>query len=127
MTINKLATYCRWCGHEVVKHVEATAADMTIAYTCECRKGRLLPPSEVMQGSTLDARIKQLESMQTMMQNANDENIYSMWITNGIPDGANWVDLLYIALEDTAYKECFDLFVRLIARKGNRWRHAQNL
>ena len=121
MEVNKHSYYCRQCGHEAVKHVEATAADMTVAYKCECHKGRLLFPNEVMPGYTLDARMKQLECMHTMIQNANDEDIYMVWVANGIPDGADEVDLLYIALEDSAYKECFDLFVKLIARKGNRW------
>lgn len=121
MTINKLVTYCRRCGHVAIKHVETTGVDMTNAYTCECSKGRLLLPNEVMPGYTLDARMKQLECMHAMMQNANDENIYLAWAANGIPDGADTLDLLYIALEDEAYKECFDLFVKLIARKGNRW------
>lgn len=121
MTINKLATYCRRCGHEANKYVKTTGVDMTIAYSCECRNERSLSPSETIRGSTLDARIKQLQSMHTMMQNANDEDIYMAWAANGIPDDANSLDILYIALEDTAYKECFDLFVKLIARKGNRW------
>lgn len=121
MEVNRRATYCRWCGHIATKHVEATGADMTISYTCECQRGRLLRPAEVIPGYTLDARMEQLKSMHTMMQNANDEDIYMVWAANGIPDGANTLDLLYIALEDEAYKECFDLFVKLIARKGNRW------
>lgn len=121
MEVNRHSYYCRQCGHEAVKHKTPTGADLPVGYTCTGNHALLLHPNEVIAGYTLAARIEQLQAMHTMMKNANDEDIYLAWAANGIPDGANTLDLLYIALEDEAYKWCFDLFVKLIARKGNRW------
>ena len=68
-----------------------------------------------------EARITQLKAMHELMINANDENIYMTWIMTGVPDEPMEEDFEYIAEDDQAYDECFDLFVKLIARKGNRW------
>ena len=59
-------------------------------------------------------RIEQLKAMHSLMQNANDEEIYMTWITLGVPDEPHEDDFVYIAEDDDAYNECFDLFVRLI-------------
>ena len=68
-----------------------------------------------------EARITQLKAMHELMINANDENIYMAWITTGVPDEPMEEDFEWIAEDDQAYNECFDLFVRLVAKKGNRW------
>ena len=51
---------------------------------------------------------------------ANDENIYMTWILL-MPDEPTDEDIEDIAMDDEAYNECFDLFVKLIAKKGNRY------
>lgn len=68
-----------------------------------------------------EARITQLKAMHKLMCNANDEDIYMTWIMTGVPDEPMEEDFEWIAEDDQAYEECFDLFVKLIARKGNRW------
>ena len=70
---------------------------------------------------TKEARVTQLKAMHELMCNANDEGIYMTWITTGVPDCPTEDDFEWIAEDDQAYDECFDLFVKLIARKGNRW------
>lgn len=65
------------------------------------------------------SRIAQLKSMYELMCQANDENIYMTWIYL-MPDEPSEEDFEYIASDDEAYNECFDLFVKLIAKKGNR-------
>ena len=57
--------------------------------------------------------------MHELMCQANDENIYMTWIYL-MPDEPSEEDFEYIASDDEAYNECFDLFVKLIAKKGNR-------
>ena len=69
-----------------------------------------------------ETRIRQLKAMHELMCCTNDEEIYySSWITTGVPDCPMEEDFEWIAEDDQAYDECFDLFVKLIARKGNRW------
>ena len=68
-----------------------------------------------------EARIAQLKAMHELMINANDENIYMTWIVTGVPDEPNEGNFEYIAEDDKAYNECFELFLRLIAKHGNRW------
>ena len=69
---------------------------------------------------TKEARIAQLKAMHELMVNANDESIYMTWICV-MPDEPMEEDFEYIAEDDDDYNHCFDLFVRLIAREGNRW------
>ena len=66
-------------------------------------------------------RIEQLKAMHSLMQNANNEEIYMTWITLGVPDEPYEDDFVYIAEDDDAYNECFDLFVRLIRDDDCRW------
>lgn len=67
------------------------------------------------------SRIAQLKAMHQLMVYANNENIYMSWITTGVPDEPMEEDFEWIAEDDQAYNECFDLFVKLIALKGNRY------
>ena len=69
---------------------------------------------------TKQARITQLNLMHRLMIEANDENIYMAWILL-MPDEPTDEDFEDIAMDDEAYNECFDLFVELIAQKGNRY------
>lgn len=114
--------YCRHCGQEVK---EITSEDVTLAYIqgrlfrCECID-RPLSYKEVIAGYTRDARITQLKAMHTLMQEANDENIYMSWIYT-MPDCPSEEDFIDIAMNDASYNECFDKFVKLIAKDGNRY------
>lgn len=69
---------------------------------------------------TKEARVVQLKAMHELMINANDENIYMTWIYR-MPDEPTEEDFEWIAEDDEEYKHCFDLFVKLIAKEGNRW------
>ena len=67
-----------------------------------------------------EARVAQLKAMHELMINANDEGIYMTWIYV-MPDEPSEEDFEYIAESDDEYNHCFDLFVKLIAKEGNRW------
>ena len=114
--------YCKFCGSEVK---EITSKDDLSRYIqgrlfkCECID-RPLSYKEVIVGHTRDARIKQLKAMHALMCEANDESIYMSWIYT-MPDCPSEDDFLYIAMDDKNYNECFDKFVRLIAKNGNRY------
>ena len=108
--------YCRECGNKVE---EIDAVDGNRAFACECTN-KALTYKEVIPGFTLDARITQLKTMHTLMLEANDESIYMSWIYL-MPDCPSEDDFREIALDNNAYNECFDKFVRLIAKPGNRY------
>ncbi len=103
---------CRECANEVQINEDNTA------YCPACNKE--LTPKETISSWKLDARMDQLRAMHTLMCNANDEMIYMSWI-NLMPDGATEDDFKYIALSDESYNECFNFFVKLIKKEGNRW------
>lgn len=111
-----MTRYCKKCGHEV-KEVEPINNMRT--YKCECQN-ELLSYKEVIADYTLDARMSQLKAMHDLMCEANDEYIYMNWI-NLMPDCPSMEDIKDIALSDEMYNECFDLFVKLIAKSGNRY------
>lgn len=108
--------YCKNCGCKVE---EIDPVDGNRAFKCECTDG-LLNYKEVIPGFTKDARITQLKAMHTLMLEANDEGIYMSWIYL-MPDCPSEEDFESIALDDEQYNECFDKFVRLIAKDGNRY------
>ena len=108
-----LERLCKTCTHPIEINPEANTA-----YCANC--GKELTPKETIGSWTLDARMDQLRAMHTLMQNANDEGIYMSWIYT-MPDGATEEDFKDIALDDDMYNECFDAFVRLIKKEGNRW------
>ena len=74
-----------------------------------------------MKDLTRRTRIEQLKAMHSLMQNANDEEIYMSWITLGVPDEPIEEDFESIAEDDESYNDCFDLFTGLIADRGCRW------
>lgn len=102
---------CRTCTNPV-------ELKETTAYCANCNKD--LTPKETIGSWTLEARMEQLEAMHKLMLNANDESIYMSWIYF-MPDGAEKEDFKDIALDDDLYNECFDLFVKLIRKDGNRY------
>ena len=74
-----------------------------------------------MKDLTRRIRVEQLKAMHSLMQNANDEEIYMSWITLGVPDEPIEEDFESIAENDEYYNDCFDLFTGLIADRGCRW------
>ena len=82
--------------------------------------GTEIKRADTIPGFTRDARAAQLKAMHDIMCEANDENIYMTWI-NVVPDCATPEDFIDIAMDEEMYNEAFDLFVRLIQKKGNRW------
>lgn len=105
--------YCKKCGH----HIEFQYGEET-GYCPICDKK--ITRKEAIRGFTRDARIRQLKAMHELMTEANDENIYITWIYI-VPDCPSEEDFESIAINDDQYNECFDLFVRLIAKDGNRY------
>lgn len=108
--------YCKHCGCKVEK---IESVDGTCTYKCKCTDS-LLSYKEVIAGHTLDARITQLKAMHQLMLEANDESIYMSWIYL-MPDCPSDEDFVSIAIDDEQYNECFDKFVQLIAKEGNRY------
>ena len=74
---------------------------------------------------TVESRITQLKAMHELMCEANDEEIYFTWIYL-MPDCPSEYDFFDIAVDDEGYNECFDLFVKLIAKNGNRYQKGDN-
>lgn len=105
--------YCRTCGH----HINFQYGEMT-AYCPICDKE--IKRENTISGWTRDARISQLKAMHDLMCEANDERIYSSWIYT-MPDAPTMEDFIDIAMNDDDYNACFDAFVRLIQKEGNRW------
>lgn len=105
--------YCKTCGH----HVEFEYGKFH-GYCPVCDKE--VDRKETMSAHTRNTRVTQLKSMHNLMCEANDENIYMTWI-HLMPDCPSEDDFVEIALSDNLYNECFDLFVKLIAKDGNRY------
>ena len=108
--------YCKHCGSKVEEHGVFAGS---LKYKCECKE-EPLNYDEVIPGFTKDARVNQLKAMHQLMIEANDEHIYMTWIYL-MPDCPREEDFEDIAISDEQYNECFDLFVKLIAKKGNRY------
>ena len=104
---------CKFCGEKVTKIGENI-------YKCP-NHDRQLTHEAVIDGYTLTSRKNQLELMHRIMQKSNDESVYLIWISTGVPDCPSDDDFLFIATNDKEYNEVFDLFVNLIADKGNRY------
>ena len=111
--------YCRNCGRKVE---EVSSGDGPRRFKCECmnKSFLLLDFTQVIAGWTREARINQLKAMHNLMCEANDELIYMRWICL-VPDCPMEEDFIDIASDDEQYNECFDLFIRLIAKNGMRW------
>ena len=108
-----MARYCKECGHRVEFQYGETTG-----YCPLCDKEITL--KETIADHTLDARISQLKAMHNLMCEANDEHIYMTWIYL-VPYCPSNQDFIDIALSDESYNEAFDLFVKLIAKSGNRY------
>ena len=105
--------YCKNCGSQVEFEYGKELTNCTLCNKSISRAGAI-------RGFTRDARITQLKAMHTMMLEANDEGIYMSWIYL-MPDCPSDEDFESIAIDDDQYNECFDKFVKLIAKEGNRY------
>ena len=108
--------YCKNCGR---KTEEIDGINGERAFKCECTE-EPLKYNEVIPGFSRDARIAQLKAMHNLMCEANDESIYMTWIYL-MPDCPTEEDFIDIAIDDKMYNDCFNLFVKLIAKEGNRY------
>lgn len=105
--------YCPYCGAEIETEYEI------IDYTFKTCKQNILY-KDLVPNWTLEARINQLRAMNILICNCNDENIYGRWIYL-MPDEATEEDFFDMALSEKNYNECFDLFLKLVAKSGMRW------
>lgn len=104
---------CKNCGGK------ATKEKKNLFYCEDCQ--RHWERDGVLDEHTYKARITQLKAMHTLMCEANDESIYMSWAMCGVPDCPSEDDFESIALDAEMYNEVFDLFVKLIQDKDNRW------
>lgn len=105
--------YCKQCHNHInFKYGETTA------YCRFCDKE--IEHKDTITGYTIDSRVAQLKAMHQLMMAANDESIYMSWIYT-VPDCPSDEDFIDIAMDDEQYNECFDKFVKLIAKNGNRY------
>lgn len=105
--------YCKECGTKVEFNYEKETA-----YCMICNKD--IERKDTIAGYTRDARVAQLKAMHNLMTEANDESIYMTWIYR-MPDQPSEEDFIDIAMDDEEYNACFDLFVKLIVKDGNRY------
>ena len=105
--------YCKKCGEELNFEYGVT---QVYCLGCDTSVQRV----NTIAYHTRNARINQLKAMHTLMQYANDESIYMTWIYL-MPDCPSEEDFESIAMDDEQYNECFDLFVKLIKKDGNRY------
>lgn len=106
--------YCKHCGEAVYE--DENIGKIVHCYNCDTP----IEYKDTISSHTRDARINQLKAMHNLMCEANNENIYMVWIYL-MPDCPSEEDFADIAINDEQYNECFDLFVELIAKKGNRY------
>ena len=66
----------------------------------------------------IKSRVSLLKNMNSLMCMANDESITMTWLMGGVPDGADESDYLSIAKDTESFKGCYNLFCKLIQRKG---------
>ena len=105
--------YCKNCGEKIYFEYGDTQRRCSAC-------NELVGLKDTIAYYTVEARVNQLKAMHQLMIQANDENIYVSWIYL-MPDCPNEEDFIDIAIDDEQYNECFDLFVELIAEKGNRY------
>ena len=105
--------YCKECGDPIEFEYGKSTAHCPV-----CDKD--VERKDTISGYKRDARVAQLKAMHQLMCEANDESIYMTWIYT-VPDCPSDEDFIDIAMDDEQYNECFDKFVRLIAKNGNRY------
>ena len=68
---------------------------------------------------TINMRKDQLKAMHEVIKEANNEEIYMVWIYT-VPDCPSDDDFEFIAEDDESYNEVVDLFIRLVSKKSYR-------
>lgn len=106
--------YCKACGHHISfgngeKMSYCPICDREVEYS-----------KDTIGTHSLRSRISQLKAMHQLICEANDEDIYFSWIAT-FPDEPSDEDFYDVAMDDEAYNECFDEFVKLVADEGNRY------
>ena len=61
-----------------------------------------------------------LGGMDSYIRELGDEDIWEVWIANGVPDGATEDDLRFIAEDDELWRDTCNLFGQLIKREQGR-------
>ncbi|WP_346961323.1 hypothetical protein [Clostridium sp.] len=65
-------------------------------------------------------RVEALKSMHKLMELSNDEELYMVWVQEGVPDCPSDDDFESMAEDDEEYNRTVDLFLDLI--KDKNWR-----
>lgn len=60
--------------------------------------------------TTIKNRTDQLKAMDVFMHSINDEELIDEWLTYGVPDEACEEQIIDIAEDDEAYKDCIKIF-----------------
>ena len=105
--------YCKECGNPIEFEYGKNTG---LCSVCD----KEIELKNIIADYTRDARVVQLKAMHQLMMAANDESIYMTWIYT-VPDCPSNEDFIDIAMDDEEYNHCFDLFVKLIAKNGNRY------
>lgn len=108
-----MSRYCKKCGMLLEFEYGTTET------YCKCCNASVRY-ADTYARHTIQARISQLKSMHELMIDANDESIYMTWIYL-MPDCPSEEDFFDIAMDAEQYNECFDLFIKLIKKDGNRY------
>lgn len=67
----------------------------------------------------MNSRIATLKAMDTIMRNAEDEQVTMAWLMGGIPDDADEDDFKDIAADDVYYDIC-ECFSHLVSAYSHR-------
>ena len=63
-------------------------------------------------------RLDFVKDMNSFIQKRGDENLWSIWIAEGVPDGADDEDFLFFAEDDKEWSDLCGLFGRLVSGKA---------
>ena len=69
----------------------------------------------------MDSRIRILKKMHQYIINLDDEDIYSLWITLGVPDEPSEEDFKFISETDGLYFYICELFSTLIIKRTKQY------
>jgi len=62
----------------------------------------------------INSRIAVLKAMDNAVRNMNDEDVFASWWTDGVPDGADEGDYLFIAEDHENYKDVVRVFAKCV-------------
>lgn len=102
--------FCKNCGAEI----DFNYKEETVCPRCN----KTLTAIDVVPGWKVQTNMNRLKAMHDLMCEANLETIYWVWASDGIPDCPSEDDFFFVALDEEECKEHFDLFLRLITKKG---------